>query len=108
MLRERNVLTGMKAKFAEEALFDAAQTAWLYEQAASEVAAGIKIEGLWIQALAASEMNEAKAAAWYIRKRVKLMQLESFSAEGQRERAAAQRKRQAKSAEQYAIDQGWM
>jgi hypothetical protein len=53
-------------------------------------------------------MNEAKAAAWYIRKRVKLMQLESLSAEGQRERAAAQRKRQAKSDEQYAIDQGWM
>jgi hypothetical protein len=102
------VLKSIKAKYVEEALIDAANTASLYEQAASEVAAGIRIEGLWVQALTASEMDEAKAAAWYINERVKLMQLESLSADGQRERAAAHRERQAKSAEQYAIDQGWM
>ena len=102
------MLKSIKAKYAEEALIDAAKTASLYEQAASEVAAGIRIEGLWVQALTASEMDEAKAAAWYISERVKLMQLESLSAEGQCERAAAQRKKQAESAKQYAIDQGWM
>ena len=88
----------IKAKYAQEALINASDRAGFYEQAASEVAAGKRIEGLWVQALATNEMDEAKAAAWYIQERVKIMQLESY----------VEHEKQVNSVAQQAVDEGWM
>ena len=47
-----------------------------YEKAAEEVASGSRVEGVWVRALAENDMDEAKAAAAYMRMRVEIMKAE--------------------------------
>jgi hypothetical protein len=61
-----------------EYLADAAAEASFYQEAASELADGKRIEGVWIKALANNEMDEAKAAGAYIQKRVEILKAERY------------------------------
>lgn len=65
------------AQKAAEYLSDAAAEASFYQEAAAELATGMRIEGLWVQALAENEMNDARAAGAYIQKRVEIMKAET-------------------------------
>lgn len=83
------------AQRAAEYLADAASEASFYQEAASELADGKRIEGVWIQALAENQMDEAKAAGAYIQKRVEILKAELYleAAKGEDILEAAEEKR---------------
>ena len=83
------------AQIAAEYLTDTAAEASFYQEAASELADGKRLEGVWIKALAENEMDEAKAAGAYIQKRVEILKAELYLevAKGEEAIVAAEEKR---------------
>ena len=68
--------TKAEAKDAVDFLRAESAEAGFYEKAAEEIAAGSRVEGVWVRALAENDMDEAKAAAAYMRMRVEIMKAE--------------------------------
>jgi len=93
------------AEKAAAYLSDAAAEESCYQEAASELADGKRIEGIWIKALSENDMNEAKAEGAYIQKRAEILKAELYLefAKGEETQKAVEKKSKVNSRAQKII-----